>query len=110
MARMSHHGGGCCGARHLWGFIGDETVDDIKGLVGTGSRQGSVRSMNVEAIITNRQCRYHPSLPINLQKAGFRLVSRFNNPNTGNICNVFHYTKNVKPLNRLAFPIVEAEE
>jgi hypothetical protein len=47
--------------------------------------------MLVEAVVTNRQLREMPNLGEALQKVGFKIVSRFRNPNSSNICNVFHY-------------------
>ena len=107
MAVLSYHGGRCCGINHMHSFNGTETVEDIKKLIAS-TRQRATRGMLIEAVLTNGQCNYYPSLLTNLQKVGFKLVSRFLNPNSGNICNVFHYNNKPRSLtSRLPFPIVE---
>ena len=121
MAYRSGHGGGCCGINHIRNFTaggmgggfnrGIPTREELRALIGDrGGRWNNPRgrSMLLEVVLTNRQCAAHPDLPVMLQEEGFKLVSRFSNPNSGNICNVFHYNKHPRSLTqRLPFPIVE---
>lgn len=110
MAYLNSHGGRCCGINNIVsaGSIRNEKeIDDLL----RGTRQGATKGMLVEIVLTNRQCANRPELPVMIQKKGFKLVNRFLNPNSGNICNVFHYNRRPRSLtSRLPFPIVEADE
>ena len=111
MAGLTYHGGRCCGMRHIFSFLGNETREDIENLIRLQTRQNVNQGMLIEVVLTNGQCRSSPRLPVMLQEVGFKLVNRFRNPNTGNICNVFHYNKSPRSLtSRLPFPLVEAIE
>lgn len=121
MAYRSSHGGGCCGINHIRGFsrggmagyrpsLGIPTREELRELMRPGNTAAN-RGMLLEVVLTNNQCRQHPNVPVMLQEEGFKLVNRFLNPNSGNICNVFHYNKSPRSLtSRLPFPIVEANE
>lgn len=109
MAARRTHGGGCCGINHISGFGGGETKEHLLALIGTESRRRT-RSMILEVVLTNGQCKQYPNHPKWLQELGFKLVSRFCNPNSGNICNVFHYNKYPKSLtSSLPFKLVEPD-
>jgi hypothetical protein len=116
MAYRSAHGGGCCGINHIRGFSdayrnrGNPTREELREMMRTGNMAAN-KGMLLEVVLTNTQCRQYPNLPIMLQEEGFKLVNRFLNPNSGNICNVFHYNKSPRSLtSRLPFPLVEAIE
>lgn len=105
MSILVRHGGNCCGMHHLYGFYRTETVEDIQRRLLGLPRQG----MTVEIILTNSQLGKMSSLGKNIQKVGFRLVNRFKNPNSGAICNVFHYTPRARSLTKnLPFGFVAA--
>jgi len=108
MAHISGHGGHCCGIRHLHNFGVGDTKESIQRLIDAHTTQHRTQGYLVEAVITNFQCRYLPDLAKNLQEVGFKLVSRFKNPNSSNICNVFHL--NVAPrslTSRLPFKLIK---
>lgn len=110
MAYRVGHGGGCCGVNHIRDAGTLRSEEELDNLI-RGTRQGATKGMLVEIVLTNRQCQRRPELPVMIQRKGFKLVSRFLNPNSGNICNVFHYNRRPRSLTaRLPFPIVEANE
>lgn len=120
MAYRAGHGGGCCGINHIRGFggggmggyhrVGVPTREELREMMRPGNMAAN-RGMLLEVVLTNNQCRQNPNVPIMLQEEGFKLVNRFLNPNSGNICNVFHYNKSPRSLtSRLPFPIVEPLE
>ena len=110
MAYRTNHGGGCCGVNHIREAGSIRNEEEIDTLL-QGTRQYAKKGMLVEIVLTNRQCQQRPELPVMIQRKGFKLVSRFLNPNSGNICNVFHYNKSPRSLtSRLPFPIVQANE
>jgi hypothetical protein len=117
MAYRASHGGGCCGINHIrnfspapWNRGGIPTREELRAMMRQGNTAAN-RGMLLEVVLTNKQCRQHPNLPVMLQEEGFKLVNRFLNPNSGNICNVFHYNKSPRSLtSRLPFPLVEAIE
>lgn len=111
--RKSSHGGQCCGIRHLSNFthgtvsLDELTPEKILEYFGFDTRWGLC-----EVVLTNRQLSGWPGLGEAIQKAGFQYVHKFNNPNSGNICNVFHWIKNPAKsgrLSRLPFKIIEKE-
>lgn len=111
MAHIVAHGGSCCGMRHLRGFSALDTEATIKAQVENcyPANMGGI----IEAVLTNAQCNNPRTshIPEALQKVGFRLVSRFKNPNSGNICNVFHYNQKApRPFKRLPFKLIEEEK
>lgn len=109
MTVLRSHGGSCCGMRHIWGFHDRETKAELQRHL-ADTKQHPTQGMLVEVVLTNAQCRRNPNHPKWLQELGFKLVSRFKNPNSGNICNVFHYNKAPRSLTtRLPFPIVQAD-
>lgn len=110
MAHIVGHGGSCCGMRHLYGFRATDTEDSLRTMVANcyPANRGGI----IEAVMTNAQCRSRATghIPEALQRIGFKLVSRFKNPNSGNICNVFHYNVHAsRPFKRLPFKLIEAE-
>lgn len=108
MAYIQYHGGRCCGVRHMHSFNGNETEEDLRTLL-SRTRQHKTQGMLVEAVLTNAQLK-NSQLAENLQKVGFKLVSRFRNPNSGNVCNVFHYNQAPRPLSsRLPFKIIQQQ-
>lgn len=107
----SGHGGGCCGMRHLYGFsdrtvtLDELTPERIKEHFGLDTRWGLC-----EVVLTNKQLSSWPGLGETIQRAGFKYVHKFKNPNSGNICNVFHWIKNPAKsarTARLPFKIIE---
>ena len=86
MLQMTGHGGRCCGVRHIFGFDGTVDAAAIDNLLVRHVRPG----MFVEAVVTNGQLQRHRNIAPALRATGFKLVTRFKNPNSGNICNVFH--------------------
>lgn len=110
MAYRNSHGGRCCGINHIVGAGSIRSAEELDDLL-RQTRQRVNDGMLVEIVLTNSQCRSRPELPVMIQKKGFKLVNRFKNPNSGNICNVFHYNRRPRSLtSRLPFPIVEADE
>lgn len=108
MASIVSHGGSCCGMRHLRGFCGADTEQSLRTQVENcyPANRGGI----IEAVLTNKQCNATSTrhIPEALQRIGFKLVSRFKNPNSGNICNVFHYNVHApRPFNRLPFRLLE---
>lgn len=118
--QMSYHGGGCCGMRHIKGFVKPTQPnviweegrprDDIDKATG---RQFTVEeafercfeklekelyyedygSKCVEVVLTDLQLSTSRGGGIwltKLKERGFKLVNRFQNT-TGAYCNVFHY-------------------
>ena len=81
------HGGHCCGINHIYGFD-----------IGYGAREiSSFRhhiphaSILLEIVLTDDQMvRANQNLLDWMQENRFVLVSRFRNPNSSNMCNVFH--------------------
>lgn len=107
MVTRSNHGGYCCGAQHLYNFNYHTTKEEIEMRLAQ-TRQYANQGQLVEVILTNRQCKELPNVPKWLQEIGFKLVNRFKNPNSGNICNVFHYNSSPRSLtSRLPFKIIE---
>jgi len=104
------HGGRCCGINHIYGFGANETKERLKSLIDQSEFRRRSRGMVLEVVLTNPQCKKYPNHPKWLQELGFKLVTRFVNPNSGNICNVFHYNKYPKSLtSNLPFKIVEPD-
>lgn len=107
MARVLSHGGSCCGMRHLAGFNAQDNEETIRTALASA---WVPRGVLVEAVLTNAQCNQNHlrHIPEALQRIGFKLVSRFKNPNSGNICNVFHYNVHAsRPFKRLPFRLLE---
>lgn len=110
MASIVGHGGSCCGMRHLRGFNANDTEERLRREV--ENCYPANRGGLIEAVLTNSQCNSPGTrhIPEALQRIGFKLVSRFKNPNSGNICNVFHYNVHAsRPFKRLPFKLIEAE-
>lgn len=91
MAHIDRHGGGCCGVKHICGFLGTETAGDIRRLIAKAGPNDGQQCQLFEVVLTNAQLlRYSNLLPA-LRSVGFTQVSKFINVNSGNVCNVFHY-------------------
>lgn len=112
---VTSHGGGCCGVQHIRGFsrlnylresgrafdVSDESVSNalltfIRQKVERAYHRTTMFNENnprggilVEAILTDPQVASGWGAVMAL--AGFRLVTRYQNDNSGNYCNVFHY-------------------
>lgn len=108
MITSSYHGGGCCGVRHIYNFTGTRTEaieEEIKTAV---SRVGSAGLY--EIVLTGAQLRRRPAIAKIIQELGFRFVTRFKNPNSRNICYVFHWIKNpASEATAMPFKIIEKE-
>lgn len=99
---FAHHGGHCCGVKHVYGFFGPP--DEMEyGADGRRSKKlthlkryirqyGMIRGKRgklFEVILTDGQITAYPEWIPELKALDFRLVSRFHN-STGEWCNVFH--------------------
>jgi hypothetical protein len=98
------HGGGCCGVFHISSFsqdFGGKRTDamcqkEIQAALDRYLVTGNNNRL-CEAVLTDNQCnRNGGQWPRVLRRMGFKLVARFRNSNSGNVCNVFH--KINKPL------------
>lgn len=103
MARVQdYHGGGCCGMYHIQGFPIGEDVKNLKvvkdALAAVGNQiiePGEGRLC--EIVLTDGQIEAMPVLVKGLKELGFKLKTRFKNRNSGNYCNVLHWS----PTNEL---------
>lgn len=107
---LDSHGGGCCGILHLYDFSGSEVSVEkqldkilaswIEEEYDEAFRECSCgfcppppdpKTFNalLEVVLTDSQMQMYGQL---LKKRGFRLVTRFKNSNSGNYCNILHYT------------------
>lgn len=105
------HGGGCCGMTHVYGFDNrpnEKLLNKLDKILAnyTGRYSDSadgcdcefcvkererMKTFNalLEAVLVDEQMfTWAPEL----RKRGFRLVNRFFNSNSGNYCNVLHFT------------------
>ena len=101
---MNSHGGGCCGMQHSSGYM-LSLREAMRKLDGELGRLPAGRLM--EVVLTDGQFIQTPGPEFGnyLASKGFKLVSRFVNGNSGNICNVFHYHENPLPVEHLPFPM-----
>lgn len=110
MAYLSPHKS-CCGIQHIMGHsegglngdytrYGYPTAEEL-------DRMTIVKNILYEITLTNKQCRENPEYIALIQRKGFRLVTTFKNPNSGNICNVFHYSSNMNARRRPPFKVVK---
>lgn len=93
------HGGGCCGVNHLFGF-GQPSVDIDRFVrrLEEGLQGMPHRDMLAEVILTENQFDVddpEDNVRQSLTRMGWQEVSRFVNPNTGNICVVFHRARSL---------------
>ena len=110
------HGGGCCGVthiydfrdqseraverlkRHLTSFLNDQYPDvqedgyegetDYDGWDAKFVSNGKKFSCILEACLTDQQMMFWAP---HMKEAGFKIVNRFLNSNSGNVVNVLHY-------------------
>ena len=119
MAAIVHHGAQCCGVRHIFG-MDNTTVAELERHIAAVDaipvNGGSATSGRlIEIILSSRQVgepnprggtgnRWAPCVareggwPAVLQRLGFRLVSRFENKNSGADCYIFHRVPHFKSL------------
>lgn len=95
MFNLNSHGGHCCGINHMRTFnlYGEtnEALDLLKRKIAEYKpRGGRQRTFLLEVVVTDQQIRALPRQMAVLKQEGFELVSRFINPNSGNVCNVLH--------------------
>ena len=89
---------GCCGILILNGVGYSDTDDGAEALVKELNRvvlRNGPYGQLVTKNLTDNQLSYSAMKEVFLPeifKRGWRLVTRFRNPNSGNIVNVFHYT------------------
>lgn len=85
----------CCGINHLCSFdsYGELEYDS---LVDALSQMGGNRL--AEITLTDQQMAEMPDLVCDMATAGFVLVCRFRNSNSGNVVNVFHHVPTREPL------------
>lgn len=108
MITVNYHGGGCCGVRHIYNFTGTRTEAVEEGIKTAVSRLSSAGLY--EIVLTGAQLRRRPAIAKIIQELGFRFVTRFKNPNSGNICYVFHWVKNhASKATAMPFKIIEKE-
>lgn len=97
---------GCCGIKHI-GYVGGsrepEYVDEKLRRVRDYTQCS--RGVLLTMALTNQQLSHKPMKEVFLPgiiDMGWELVTRFRNPNSGNIVNVFHYTSALRTgkLNR----------
>jgi hypothetical protein len=100
--RRSGHGGNCCGINHISNFYNYQGKLHILERINQTNQNGK-HGMLIEVVLTNAQCR-NMRLMTDLKDIGFRLVSRFVNPNSRAMCNVFHYNKKFSPINNRLSP------
>jgi hypothetical protein len=97
---IDEHGGGCCGMMHIYAFENGPRPYLLR-LLDTQMRDwveenyasaAGEKTFNVllEAVLTDDQMAngWAPEL----KQRGWKLVTRFFNSNSGNYCNVLHYT------------------
>ena len=102
MLNMAHHGGRCCGIKHLKDFDSAIRIDDKVGhirdvMTAWWSREDQTNGGDpndgrvVEATLTDEQLAITPEWAPALRTVGFVPVSRFLNSNSDNMVTVFHY-------------------
>lgn len=108
MITSNYHGGQCCGIRHVYDFIGTRTGDVEAQIKTAVSRLGSAGMY--EIVLTGAQLRRRPAIAKIVQELGFRFVTRFKNPNSRNLCYVFHWVKNpASEATAMPFKTIEKE-
>jgi hypothetical protein len=102
---IDDHGGQCCGIRHIYA-MDHSSVDELDRYISNLDRANNVGGPDsgrlIEIVLSERQVTgegnggWHHSVrdaggwPAVLAARGFRLVSRFNNANSGRNCYIFH--------------------
>lgn len=97
--QIRHHGGSCCGIKHLFDFGTSNEVVDKVGLIkevidnwfSADGREAENNGRIIEATLTDVQFELTPSWGPALRYFGFVPVARFLNSNSDNMVNVFHY-------------------
>ena len=97
--QIRHHGGSCCGIKHLFDFDTSNVVEDKVGLIkeviddwfNANGRDAENNGRIIEATLTDVQLELTPSWGPALRYFGFVPVARFLNSNSDNMVNVFHY-------------------
>lgn len=87
------HGGNCCGIRHISGFYGSvaNIERELQRLMAQiNDYETRTRGLLVECVLTQAQRKKHGKT---LEDAGFKIVTRFINANSGATLNVYHYAK-----------------
>lgn len=103
MARRVH-GGSCCGINHSVGYSLGGNAEIIRREI-RGDKAGLAHGMLLEVVVTDPQLIRQPCLGPILAEEGFKLVTRFKNPNSSNIVNVFHYTTARRSMDNLPFSL-----
>ena len=103
---VSGHGGYCCGVRHIYRFGMSPAADNLASFHNVMASAGM--EFAVEAVLTSSQLsRRHPLTGKTwaevLKEAGFNLVERSRNPNTGAILNIFIRPSRRVPASRTRF-------
>lgn len=92
---VSHHGGGCCGVKHIYRFPVYSTEGEATTWL-RGEMQKVLDRMDprrqrgqlIEVALTDNQC---VNWAKTLKNEGFRHVARWRNSNSGNVVNMFLY-------------------
>jgi hypothetical protein len=89
--KLKHHGGLCCGIRHIHRFYGeaDQIKVELKRLMAQVP-QGRTRCRLIEVVLTDRQRKLYGKI---LEDEGFKIVSCFKNANSRSTLYVYHYVK-----------------
>lgn len=119
MSAVINHGAACCGVRHIYGMDNttvaqlEEQIASVDAIPVNGGSATSGRL--IEIILSSRQVgepnprggtgnRWAPCVaaeggwPVVMQRLGFRLVSRFENKNSGADCYIFHRVPHFKSI------------
>lgn len=84
----AYHGGECCGITHIFDFDSmRDNTDDLRKCLD----EIKVNQPNhlVEVVLTDNQLRNERIGPV-VKRAGFRVVNRILNGNSGNYINILH--------------------
>lgn len=103
MARRSH-GGSCCGINHSVGYSLGGSAVRIRNEI-RRDKTGLANGMLLEIVVTDSQLRGQRCLGPILAEEGFKLVSRFRNPNSRNNVNVFHFSTAMLPIENRPFSL-----
>jgi len=125
MSNLVNHGASCCGVRHIYSMDNstvrqlEEQIATVDAIPRNGGSETSGRL--IEIILSSRQVgernprgetgsRWAPCVaaeggwPAVMQRLGFRLVSRFENKNSGADCYIFHRVPRFKSIRPADLP------
>lgn len=88
----------CCGVKHFCSFTDNDGYNEYSRIASGLADIGD--NILAEITLTNSQMRGMPDAVADMVAAGFVLVLRFRNSNSGNIVNVFHHAPTSEPINQ----------